>query len=571
MSDRPLKLLLIDPDPIFRTGLRVVVEQSPDLQVVGEAETSADALEILATSTQLLRVDLVVLVCLGGSQPVESGLQCRQIKARYPNLPVLLLSSLQERTYLAAARGAGVDGYCLKGITNLELVAAMRQVADGQSYWQDGGDAENVFTSLPTPGIFATLQNHLRLSGLRQIDASLVEVTSLLKPGLPLLEQVFLAGRRRELLASRWLVTHLLTPRIDQATKEPRLSSNTPAPEANFGQAESLQIAPHSQLSFNLQSALFKSTFAKLQFSLENLTRVPLEIDIFREDKKRELLCLILQKTEDVLKQLRFSQVQQSQLPEMQSVVLRDLWQAVTIDFFGRYSRLQVGDRNLEIVNFLLQDASIVQTAIFNKIPLVDKLFSYLLFQAPLTINNISYEACSQEAMEQAEYLLENLLIHLANAVVQPLLNKMADVEAIKKTFYDSRLISTREIERFRNNLSWKYRLENYIGEPKAIFESRYSVFVLVNRGIAKISIYAPRGEELAQLSGIRLAVTLALETRDAIAPRLKAIVTFLGTGIVYILTQVVGRAIGLIGRGILQGIGGSLPDKFGRNSERPK
>lgn len=96
-------------------------------------------------------------------------------------------------------------------------------------------------------------------------------------------------------------------------------------------------------------------------------------------------------------------------------------------------------------------------------------------------------------------------------------------------------------------------------------------MFILVDRGIAKISIHAPQGQELAQLSGIQLAVTLALETRDAIAPRLKAIATFLGTGIVYILTQVIGRAIGLIGRGILQGIGGSLPDKFGRNSERLK
>ena len=218
---------------------------------------------------------------------------------------------------------------------------------------------------------------------------------------------------------------------------------------------------------------------------------------------------------------------------------------------------------------FLLQDAVFVQTAILDKIPLVIDLFSYLLFQRPLVIDNASYPYCSPEAMERAEALLENLLIQLANGVVQPLLNRIADVEAIKQSFYDRHLLSTREIERFRNNLSWKYRLENYIGEPKAIFESRYELLVLASRGIAKISIYAPRGQELAQLDGIRLAVTLALETRDAIAPLLQGAVAFLGTGIVYVFTQVIGRAIGLIGRGILQGIGGSLPEsKFGRNNE---
>ena len=86
-------------------------------------------------------------------------------------------------------------------------------------------------------------------------------------------------------------------------------------------------------------------------------------------------------------------------------------------------------------------------------------------------------------------------------------------------------------------------------------------MFLLISRGIAKISIYAPRRQELARLSGIPLSVTLALEFRDAIAPRLRAVVEFFGNGFVYILTQVVGRAIGLIGRGILQGLGGSLQD----------
>jgi hypothetical protein len=134
-------------------------------------------------------------------------------------------------------------------------------------------------------------------------------------------------------------------------------------------------------------------------------------------------------------------------------------------------------------------------------------------------------------------------------------------------------LISTREIERFRNNLSWKYRLNNYVTGATTIFESRYELFVLAPRGIAKISIYAPRSQELAQLTGIPLVVTLLLEFRDAIAPRLQSLLAFLGSGIVFILTQVIGRGLGLIGRGILQGIGSvSFTEKtLRKNSERTK
>jgi len=97
MSDRPLKLLLIAPDPIFRTGLRVVVEQFPDLQVVAEAETYIDALQLLeglsaqsttsSTDIKALSVDLVILeLSLGSSQPIQgkSGLKfCGQLKTKY--------------------------------------------------------------------------------------------------------------------------------------------------------------------------------------------------------------------------------------------------------------------------------------------------------------------------------------------------------------------------------------------------------------------------------------------------------------------------------------------------------
>ena len=84
--------------------------------------------------------------------------------------------------------------------------------------------------------------------------------------------------------------------------------------------------------------------------------------------------------------------------------------------------------------------------------------------------------------------------------------------------------------------------------------------------------IYAPRRKELEQLQGIRLAVTLAYEARDAVSPRLRSTVAWAGRGVVYVLTQVLGRSIGLVVRGVIQGIGGSLQDiRFGKNSERDK
>jgi DNA-binding NarL/FixJ family response regulator len=631
MSDRPLKVLLIDQDPIFRLGLRVALEQVPNLEVTAEAQTDTVALHILAEFAKKdpKAVNLVILE-LGNSRYLQL---CRQLKAEYPNLPILLLSSVSEPGLLMAARDAGVDGYCPKGTPVSELVDAMQLLASGGSYWDgvgesgregEGGSGRKITpnsslsyrrsdgtslphsslsyrrsdgtslphsslsyrrsdgTSLPpsSPQHFARLRNDLRLSGIDYINATLAKVTAQLQvPGLPLLDRAILAGQRRELLAAGWLVNRLLaTPQERQNDQMTALAAAQDSP-ANPSLNSAVVISPIKQnypslLSPRaLQATLFSSCVAKLQLPLQNLGDEPLEIDIFRQNKKRELLYLILQKLANSLDEVRSSQIEVNQLYEFKNIILCDLWQASITDFFGKFTKVQVGNQNLEIVTFLLQAAKVVETEIINKIPLVGELFSYLLFQTDLSIDNTIYSAGSVEAMEQSLMILENLLIQVANGVVQPLLNTLADVEKIKQSFYDRQFISTREIERFRNDLSWKYRLRNYVSEAQAIFESRYELLVFTPRGIAKISIYAPRNQELAQLSGIPLLVTLALEFRDAIAPRLKSLLSFAGSGIVFVLTQVIGRGLGLIGRGILQGIGSAkLPERNLRgNDDRPK
>jgi DNA-binding NarL/FixJ family response regulator len=583
MSDRPLKLLLVDQDPIFRLGLRVALEEFPHLQVVSEAETDTAVLQTLAelASQDPTSVDIVILE-LGNSRSIQSqqlGLQlCRQLKTQYPNLPILLLSSLQDRGLLMAAKATGVGGYCPKGTPISELITAIQEVAAGYSHWHESGqkdteitrrkDVEKFSGFVFTQRLTKYVEN-LRSSGIAQIDANLAAVTAQLQtPGLTVLERAVLAGQRRELLASRWLVNHLLaTPSRAQLNEQSqsRLFEELPSPPpANFSTSSAIapsdltqmQNAPSLLSPRALQATLFASCINKLQYSLQNVTDVALEIDILRPDKKRELLYIILQKVADALDELRSSQIEMQQLSEIKNKILYDLWREATIEFFGKFSRVKVGNTFVEIVNVLLQNAGVVQVEILNKIPLVRELFAYLLFQTDLIVENKSYIAGSFEAKEQAEILLENLLIQVANSVVQPLLNYLADVEDIKHNFYDRKLISSRQIERFRNDLSWKYRLRNYVTEPKAIFESRYELFVFAPRGIAKVSIYAPRTQELRELSGIPLFITLGLEFGDAIAPRLQSLLSFLGSGVVFVLTQIVGRGLGLIVRGILQGIG---------------
>ncbi|MBK1990707.1 response regulator, partial [Sphaerospermopsis aphanizomenoides BCCUSP55] len=297
MSDRPLKLLLIDPDPIFRLGLRVALETIPDLQVVADVATDTAALQVLAAtaSPDFNQVNLIVLELGHGnsSDSQQLGLQfCRQLKALYSHIPILLLSSISTPEILLAAKNLGVNGYCPKGISISELVPIMQELANNGYYWLE---TTAIINSLSSNLPLAKLRNNIRLSGINQINQTIIAVSSQLKiPGLPLLDQAILAGQRRELLAARWLLNHLLAaPEERQAKKPQPLPPPVPYPTNIISQTESQHIStfvPHLQSPKSLQSTLFTACTNKLHFPLLNLTDIPLEIDILREDKKRQLL-----------------------------------------------------------------------------------------------------------------------------------------------------------------------------------------------------------------------------------------------------------------------------------------
>ncbi|MFN5206804.1 MAG: DUF3685 domain-containing protein [Pseudanabaena sp.] len=577
MSNDLYRLLLIDSDRIFRMGMRAWLAQFSDLEVVAEVNTAEAVFELLsddAIDLDLILLDLNLERSNSEASSIHlSGLElCQQLKTKYPDLPILLLISTQPTEVVAIALRAGVEGYCLKGANPEELIIAIRQVAAGEIYLGDPNSLQINQTKQPLNlpnepvSVLSIIRHNFYLSGLRQIDRALYEVKANLEEVNPQqlgerLTQLVLAGQVRELKAARWLIHQLWKP-----SKRPNSLSSSNEVIPNNLASDVEVVNPQVDISgltkesntLAVQASLWDRTVEKLQSNLVNLSKTPLEIDILKDEKKRELLYIALRQVEQSLTELRFSEIQSSQLHDQISTILKNIWQETVINFFGKYYCLSnyLDNSEINIVDVLLKDVAIVEIAFLNKIPQIENFLSHLLFETELIVNNANLAIGTPEAMRRAELILDNLLIQIANGVIYPLLNHFADVEEIKQRFYRYNLLPTREIERFRNDLSWKYRLEKYITNPQLIFESRQVLFAFANSGIKQVRIYAPRSQELQQLEGIQLAVTLVLELQDAIAPRFKSAIAFIGSGFVYVLTNVIGRGIGLIGRGVLQGIG---------------
>jgi DNA-binding NarL/FixJ family response regulator len=127
-----IRLLLADDDSLVRDGLAMVLQQSGEFLVSATARNGAEALEALSD-------DLPDVVLLDIRMPDMDGLVCcRKIRERYPQLPVLMLTTFQDDEYLAEALEAGAQGYLLKHQSADAVMLAIRNAVSGNLSFEPG-------------------------------------------------------------------------------------------------------------------------------------------------------------------------------------------------------------------------------------------------------------------------------------------------------------------------------------------------------------------------------------------------------------------------------------------------
>ncbi len=120
-----IKVFVVDDHEIFRDGLRLLIESSDDMVLIGEAESGADVMPRLAS-------DPPDLILMDINMPGENGIEVtRRIKQRYPGITVLMLTMFEDDKSVFAAMRAGASGYVLKGIKHREMLQTLRLAAGG--------------------------------------------------------------------------------------------------------------------------------------------------------------------------------------------------------------------------------------------------------------------------------------------------------------------------------------------------------------------------------------------------------------------------------------------------------
>ncbi|MFI2611697.1 response regulator [Kitasatospora sp. NPDC018619] len=167
-----IRVVLVDDQPLIRTGLRVLIADAPDLEVVGEAGDGAEAVDLVAR----LRPDVAVMDIRmrprpGGREvpPVTDGIEATRRITADPDLPthVLVLTTFDDDDYVYGALRAGASGFLVKDLSLETILDGIRVVAAGDALLAPGITRRLIgeFAARPEPGAAAAPRPRRAVAG----------------------------------------------------------------------------------------------------------------------------------------------------------------------------------------------------------------------------------------------------------------------------------------------------------------------------------------------------------------------------------------------------------------------
>lgn len=217
-----IKVVLVDDHEVVRQGMRALIDSQDDMEVVGEAESADDGIRRVGLSEP----DVVVMDV---RMPDKSGIEaCRDIRSRFPDTKVLMLTSFADQEALLASIMAGAAGYLLKRVKADEILDGIRRAAAGESLL----DPEMV------DALFARLRHgppdDPLLSKLTDRERELVELIAEGLTNREIGERLFLAEKTVKNYVSNLLTKMGMSRRSEAAAYVARTKAQADAPSEEW-------------------------------------------------------------------------------------------------------------------------------------------------------------------------------------------------------------------------------------------------------------------------------------------------------------------------------------------------
>ena len=535
MIDQDREILLFAPDLLGES----LAAEIPTEELPVRIRRSADQLQG--------HPSLVIWSLPTETQPLILEREILQLQQRWTPAPTLLLLPADYGRDPQSLLSLNCDGI-LQDPDLAALRDAVQTLLNGGRVLKIKAQAEHSSTSQPS----LSMAQWLLVSGLQQIGRDLQVIEALLDPPPEhFVMRLMLEGRCRELRSAKNLLLWLWGP----------LHTGLADVMPLHDQSKTLELTLNDREPTAVWNAIQQRLEGAVSSGLGNGTGQLLAIEGLHPERRRDLLLALLQQLHEVLLRLRGDELvgtrDQKALSARWQSLQTELKQQALRSVAGNYVRLPQGESLVAVADQLVDRTDLHQSD--DELPDPQTMLASLVLDQPVLVDGQLLPSDDPRALLQLETLISNWLVRTAELIGSELLGICGEWPELRRYLLQQNLISTRELERLRNQLNSQSRWQDWIERPIRLYESRRLLFSLKTGRIEPLLLTEPRDEELKRLRWWQQQVALIVEARDAIAPQVQALVKRLGDLMVVVLTQVVGRAIGLIGRGIAQGMGRSL------------
>ena len=491
--------------------------------------------------------DIVVWNILNYQSEDLIRLELIKLKERWKDSKILIIFSgefVKENIELPSLSSEGL----LLNPTASKVLTAIKTIGDGGRVF----DIDKKKKSTLKKEKVLSFNQRILSSGLKQIDNEINKIFYYLNNDTtPDLYKFILRGRLRELVTAKSLLIFLWGNSLDIYTEQ----AFTEDKDDNLINEETIFI--NNKDSIEIWNLIFNRLTKK--YRTANLDFELLDSTIILSGLKKEyisrLITNILSEIDILIKNLKENYENQNYEDEFNSLI-NQLKKNTIANIADSYLRIKKNGKSIELNEYIYNSFNSQESDFDSHNSLV--FINPIVNNQPLELDGKLLPLYETESFKQIESIISNWVIRTSNLLASEIFNFCSNWPELRKLLINPKLQSTRSFERFRNNINNYNRWHNNIYMPVYLYESKREYLDIINHKLVRYFKNENRENDLENLDWFQRQVTLVVEIRDALAPQLEIALRYIGNIFVTFLTKVIGRAIGLIGKGIMQGLGRS-------------
>ena len=388
-------------------------------------------------------------------------------------------------------------------------------------------------------------------SGLNQIDREINNIFSYLNSEkTPRIYKFILKGRLRELITAKSLLIFLWGSALDIKTNNVFLDNQ----KSDLEYIEDTIFIKNKntldiwEIIFNRIKKKYNSVSINIDFKDPNLILTGL-----KKEYINKLIINIFTELDKLIKNLSEKYDDNFDEEELNSFIY-EIKKNALINIEDSYFRVKKDNASISLNKFLSDNIQNIEDD--SESHKVELFFKPIIKNEPLCYEGKILPLYETESFKLIEEIISNWAIRTCNSMASEIFNLCSNYPELRVNLINNKLLTTRNFERFRNNINNFNRWHNNIRMPINFYESKREYIDVVDNKFIRYYKNENREIDLRDLNWFQRQVTLIVEIRDALAPQLEILIRHIGDFLVTLLTKIVGKSIGLIGKGILQGLG---------------